>query len=230
MWARSRGRFSWFLLFAAVGGASGCGLITGLTQYSNGNGTGGADGTVDPHPGQDAGRDAGSSSVDAPVGQSNDAMREVIDEGVVTDASVDADPDGTGQAEAGEAGTFDEGGPGDAEPEATSGDGGLDARPVCGPSTCGGCCDANGACVGGQSTGTCGTGGAVCRDCASVGQSCNAGSCSAQASDAGPMCTAQNLGRCAAYPLCIPAYQFQCCKTSDGTCGCKVNFPPGPCL
>jgi hypothetical protein len=130
------------------------------------------------------------------------------------DASVDLGPDGSSDA-AGQ-GDASDGGAGDGS-DADAG------RPVCSSSNCGGCCDTDGNCVGGQSNATCGTGGETCVNCGS--QSCNGGKCSSVTPDAGK-CTASS---CDYVTLCIPVYQFACCK-SDGTCGCNINFPPGPCL
>src|SRR5450755_375946 len=53
----------------------------------------------------------------------------------------------------------------------------VDAAPPCGPTTCGGCCNANGFCAGGESTTTCGAGAEACQDCASKGQTCSEGKC-----------------------------------------------------
>jgi hypothetical protein len=47
----------------------------------------------------------------------------------------------------------------------------------CGPSTCKGCCDANGKCVSGGQDVTCGTGGVACMDCTATVRSCVAGEC-----------------------------------------------------
>jgi hypothetical protein len=105
-------------------------------------------------------------------------------------------------------------------------DGSYDAPHAssCGPQNCGGCCSADGTCVGGQSAATCGQGGESCTDCTATGQICVGGSCIA---DSGaPRCT--SAASCAAV-RCIPVYQAACCKT-EGTCGCSVTTPPGPCL
>ena len=102
----------------------------------------------------------------------------------------------------------------------------VDAAPPCGPLNCGGCCNANGFCAGGESTATCGTGAEACQDCASKGQTCAEGKCTSMPppSDSGPppACVVET---CMNMLKCIPFYQGACCK-ADGTCGCQNNFPP----
>jgi hypothetical protein len=106
--------------------------------------------------------------------------------------------------------------------------GGLDAAPACSPKNCGGCCNADGFCAGGGSTATCGTGGKACIDCASMGQRCDQGVCSAVDSGAAPMCTDTQCR--SMLTLCIPAYQISCCLP-DGTCGCQKQIPSlGMCM
>lgn len=121
--------------------------------------------------------------------------------------------------------------------DATDGADASDAAtpPKCGPTTCGGCCNsATGFCAGGGSQTTCGTGGEACRDCASLGESCDQGECSASV-DSGPppVCNAVECNMIHSTPmsmsLCIPVYEGACCKT-DGTCGCQILIPPGPCM
>jgi hypothetical protein len=106
----------------------------------------------------------------------------------------------------------------------------VEAGPLCGSKTCGGCCNENGFCAGGESTATCGTGGAPCQDCSTTGQSCSEGTCSATPppvdSSSPPVC---NVTQCNDMIRCIPVYQGGCCKT-DGTCGCQVTIPLGPCM
>jgi hypothetical protein len=124
------------------------------------------------------------------------------------EAAVEAGPDA--QAEAGQ----------DAAEAGTLADG---QAPPC-ASTCGGCCDDAGNCVGGQSNMTCGTNGARCEDCTALGERCGGGVCTS----APPP---QDAGTCVASmcpPLCIPVYQTTCCKTTDGTCGCQIQIPPSP--
>jgi hypothetical protein len=91
---------------------------------------------------------------------------------------------------------------------------------VCGPGTCGGCCE-NGACVGGQSVDSCGSGGAKCNDCTSSGACSAAGACTTAVPDAGPPppCNASACSsRCALAPI-----QGGCCKL-DNTCGCQFTI------
>jgi hypothetical protein len=96
------------------------------------------------------------------------------------------------------------------------------SAPQCSPEVCGGCCDSNGFCHGGQSAGVCGTGGRACLACSS-GQGCTNGACVADSGGPPPTCTASSCTN-----VCIPVYQSPCCK-SDGTCGCRVTMPPGAC-
>lgn len=53
---------------------------------------------------------------------------------------------------------------------------GAPQGPACGPSTCAGCCDANGECLGGSAVFECGSGGAMCTACQS-NELCRAGAC-----------------------------------------------------
>jgi hypothetical protein len=100
-----------------------------------------------------------------------------------------------------------------------------DALPACAPS-CHGCCADNN-CNGGQSDDSCGVGGQACVNCLSSAMACANGQCAPPlAVDAAQRtCT---LSTCAKANLCIPVWQSSCCK-SDGTCGCQVDIPPGPC-
>jgi hypothetical protein len=97
----------------------------------------------------------------------------------------------------------------------------LEARPLCSTSSCNGCCDSDGNCTGGQSTGTCGTGGEQCVACSS-GQTCNDGVCGKAALDssAPAACKASTCKACG-------IAESACCK-SDNTCGCA--YPFAPCL
>jgi hypothetical protein len=121
-----------------------------------------------------------------------------------------------------------------------AGEGSVEAAPKCGPgSGCGGCCNADGVCVGGASVGTCGSGGVACVDCKPSGQVCSAGACVAAPVDAAPpppcdpdRCATLVNGIGAAFDagLCAPVYETACCK-SDGTCGCMVEIPMmGQCM
>jgi hypothetical protein len=117
-------------------------------------------------------------------------------------------------------------------PEADS----MQATPLCGPLSCGGCCNENGFCAGGASLLTCGMGGEACQNCMSKGQSCNQGACSSSDSgsnDSGPppVCNVSQCNRVnGTGALCIQGYQDPCCR-SDGTCGCQVQIPTlGPCM
>lgn len=99
---------------------------------------------------------------------------------------------------------------------------------ACSPKNCGGCCNSDGFCAGGGSAATCGTGGKACVDCASMGQRCDQGVCSAVDSGALPMCTDAQCR--SMLTLCIPGYEISCCLP-DGTCGCQVQIPKlGMCM
>ena len=99
--------------------------------------------------------------------------------------------------------------------------GGVCSSPVdapCSRSTCSGCCDAQGNCVGGESLTACGAAGIACLVCpASANEVCRNGICAMPV-----LPTSCAVSSC---PPCIPAYQAACCKT-DNTCGCAVQFPP----
>ncbi len=106
----------------------------------------------------------------------------------------------------------------------------AETGPPCTSKICGGCCNENGFCAGGESAQTCGTGGAPCQDCTKSAQSCSQGTCSATSppvdSSSPPTC---DVSQCNSMFRCAPVYQSACCK-SDGTCGCQVMIPPGPCM
>jgi hypothetical protein len=222
-------RFLLFLLaFGAFGGAVGaCAALSGLDKYSPG---------VDASIAIDAGGSSHPPDSSGPVRgdtSSQDVVVSVEGDSTVYNDSGDGSL-GTGDAsvDEGSDGWTDAGNQGDSSDASDAGgseggDGGPDADgalPACGSNNCGGCCEANGTCVGGMSNATCGTGGMTCVNCGS--QSCNNGACSTIASDAG-RCTQTS---CSVFTqLCIPFYESPCCKP-DGTCSCKINFPPGPCL
>jgi hypothetical protein len=218
-----------FLAFGAFGGAvCACAALSGLDQYSRG---------VDASIAIDEGGSSHLPDSSGPIRgdtSSQDVVVSVEGDGTVNDESGDGSL-GTGDAsvDEGSDGWTDAGNQSDASDASDAGDGDADGgpdadagHPACGPGpgNCGGCCDMNSNCVGGMSNATCGTGGAPCANCGS--QSCNSGTCSTTPSDAG-RCTQTT---CSVFTtLCIPAYEAPCCK-SDGTCSCKINFPPGPCL
>jgi hypothetical protein len=106
-----------------------------------------------------------------------------------------------------------------------------DATPACGPKSCGGCCNSQGFCAGGESTASCGTGGEPCTDCANSGMVCSAGACATavpQTDAAPPACDVQACQAMLRCPALV--YEGACCLP-DGTCGCQVQIPkPGPCM
>jgi hypothetical protein len=213
-----------FLIFGCA--VCACALVSGLDRYSSGGDSSVASDTPGPSHLPDASGDVrgDTTSQDVVVVGEGDGTIS-IDSG---DGSV-----GTGEAslDAGSDDSRDAGNQSDGSEagDSEAGDGGPDAdagHPACGPGpgNCGGCCDDSGTCVGGMSNATCGTGGAACANCGS--QSCNSGVCSTVVSDAG-RCTPTS---CSVFTtLCIPAYEAPCCKP-DGTCSCKINYPPTQCL
>lgn len=146
----------------------------------------------------------------APGDASNDVMLYSEDTG--TDSMAEASEETDAAADAGV--PEDAGNLADVAPDAPP--------PACGPMTCSHCCSA-GACVGGQSVTTCGTGGADCKDCTGMGGACGSnGSCTTPVKDAAPppACSANKCGGCVAF------YQRGCCK-SDESCGCQWIYVPG---
>lgn len=100
-----------------------------------------------------------------------------------------------------------------AQNEGCSGGACQGAPPVCGPASCGGCCDANGNCQSGTSDASCGAGGAKCQSCSASGKSCTQpGSyCSTV-----PPCSSQTCpnGCCDAQGICQLG-------RADAVCGAK---------
>lgn len=81
--------------------------------------------------------------------------------------------------------------------------------PPCGPTTCKGCCDAQGLCRFGTESDACGLGGIGCDDCAAKNEGCVDGACEGPP----PVCGPGNCGGCCtAAGQCVPG-------TSDGACG-----------
>ena len=156
----------------------------------------------------------------------------VLDWTGYTDAgfrTVDANDDATvdaGDAEADAPSPRDATPARDAPPEAVDAEH-PEASPRCDTTTCGGCCTSDGFCAGGSSATTCGTRGDACQDCERIGQSCDQGMCAAVDSGPAPVC--DEMVCRSMITLCIPVYDSPCCR-SDGTCGCQVAIPPGPCM
>jgi hypothetical protein len=192
-----------------------CAQVAGLPGYSSGE-EAVADGSV-PTKRPTTGSDATSGSVTYP---SPDATTYVGDDG--DDGSLDLNPyPGSDDAgDDGEAGIADAHAGEDATSTPPNDAGMAPDVYVCGPGTCGGCCD-NGTCVGGLSVGSCGSGGAKCKDCTSTGACSSAGACTTPVPDAAPppQCTASACAsRCALAPI-----QGGCCKL-DNTCGCQFTI------
>jgi hypothetical protein len=213
------------ICLAAVGAAA-CAQIAGLPDFSPG-GESALDGSPKPDPSNGDDQTTGS---DEPSTTDDQGPGDLVPVGDVDGSDADSgeanDADGSeGNAEATtpDAGSpdavavVDAGAPSDAS--------GIPDGYVCGPETCGGCCNSSGNCAGGQSVNTCGTGGANCKDCTSSG-ACSAGACSTPVKDAAPppMCdptSCASTNHCAGFPI-----QGSCCKLDD-TCGCQwTAFAP----
>jgi hypothetical protein len=210
--ARSR-RAAPSLFAVPLVGLLGCAELAGLSQY-------GSSATDDPVASDDAGHLSSAEVGDPDVSAGGDSSTPTND-----DAS-SPDEMSVGEDRASEATVGDE----VADAATPDGSDGADSGPsdaagipdnfACGPSTCNGCCNSSGNCVGGQSVDTCGSGGHACNDCASAG-ACHNGACTSPAPDTGapPMCTTSQCSSCA-------VGQTGCCK-SDQTCGCRWSaFTP----
>jgi len=158
-------------------------------------------------------------AVDAAI---EDAMFEDSGPGPVSEASA---PDATTGVDAGDAGMAADAGEG-----VDAGDGAPppDAKPPCATS-CGGCCDPGGTCLGGRSAATCGAKGASCVDCTMGGDECDAGVCAPAPppKEGGTVAPTCSQTACMAQNPCVPVWQQTCCK-ADQTCGCQVLIPPSP--
>jgi hypothetical protein len=183
-----------------------CAQLAGLSDYTSGDPTG-RDSSVAPVPPKpstdEASDEPGRGTLGDEKGQ-GEGPTEDLQLGTDDGSAVDPEP------------PSDAGKPGDAS---LVPDGYL-----CGAATCGGCCNAAGDCVGGQSVATCGVGGPKCKDCTSSG-ACSHGSCTIPPPEAGPapMCVFGSCSNsnCAFFPI-----QGACCK-SDQTCGCQwTAFAP----
>jgi hypothetical protein len=191
-----------------------CAQLSGLHDYTSGDPTQ-PDGSLSTIPLEPRTADAGAAPGELTLGEAGD------DGGQRGGPSGDPHP------------TLADGAPSAVEPSDAErpDDGGKpsDANLVpdgyaCGTGTCGGCCSAQGDCVGGQSIATCGADGTKCKDCTSVG-ACSRGSCATPPPDAGPppMCVFGSCSNshCAFFPI-----QGACCKL-DQTCGCQwTAFAP----
>jgi hypothetical protein len=192
----------------AIGCGGACGQIAGLADYSTGESS--LDSSLTATVPAEASGDDASQGV-------SDAGPPENDGGPMGDPGFDA---GEGE-DATEPDSGDAGQPSDA--------GNTNQIPdgyACGPDTCGGCCNATGDCVGGQSVATCGVAGQKCDNCTEAG-ACSQGSCATPPPDAGPppMCVVASCStkNCAGFPI-----QGACCK-SDQTCGCQWTVF-APCL
>lgn len=200
-----------FIAPAVDGGPTDGGVVTG----PDGAREVGPDATEGGQGGGDVGTDAKQADagptppVDAPA---------ILDAGQVDAAAVDVD----GGRPATDAGGYEggEGGALDASDGGAVVDGGaIDARPVCGPGTCSGCCMPTGECVTGDSVIACGTAGAACNVCPWRCQFGTPWACGADAGESSeafaPVCKA---GSCdtAAMPVCCGHEANRC----DSTGGC----------
>lgn len=111
-------------------------------------------------------------------------------------------------------------------------DGPIDDGPVydhsndtngCNPSTCGGCCDADGKCVPGMDTHACGIGGYDCVDCAEYNAGCNAGTHQCGPAEACSPSTCAG-GCCNEQGACVPGSDTYECGSGGGACtDCSMN-------
>jgi hypothetical protein len=101
--------------------------------------------------------------------------------------------------------------------------------PPCGPGTCDGCCDAQGACRFGDESDACGAGGQLCTDCTATGEGCVNGACQGPP----PPCGPGNCGGCCdAAGNCVAGTSHTACGTAGNACqACtsqgKVCTQPG---
>ena len=166
--------------FVIFGGFVGCASQPTDTSLGNNGGNtptrksdaGGSSFVPSPSPSPSTDFDSGSGS--------DDATAVVTGDDAANEASGD---DGAAQNEAS----------GDDAPTDAGSTPPTDAVASCGPSTCNGCCDATGTCVGGNDPTACGTGGATCQSCGAV-TTCQSGACSSGGTTdgGGDMCA--NLG------------------------------------
>jgi hypothetical protein len=201
-------------LFPALA-SSACGMISGVAGYEEFAGSGDASvSQLTKDTGVATGHDAVGSREDTGAPPLGDANNDVL----LSDEATSADG-AAAEAGGGTDAPADVGVPEDA---ADLADVAPDAPPpACGPMTCSHCCS-GGVCVGGKSVTTCGTGGAECKDCTSMGGACGSnGSCTTPVPDAAPppACSPNQCNGCG-------FAQRGCCK-SDETCGCQWIYVPG---
>ncbi|MGA7119567.1 MAG: hypothetical protein WBY94_05675 [Polyangiaceae bacterium] len=112
-------------------------------------------------------------------------------------------------------------------------------RPSCGPTNCScGCCDDQGACLGGLDGPQCGTGGRRCVDCTTNGNTCVQGVCTMP--DGGEPCSQSCAGCCDADGGCQLGFTDTQCGNIGSTCvdctrlspasTCDVNVVPRACV
>jgi hypothetical protein len=104
---------------------------------------------------------------------------------------------------------------------------------ACGPATCPGCCEGN-VCVSGNSASACGYAGSQCRDCASLGETCQGQVCTGT-----QLCGPQNCPGCCEGDLCVfggsssscgfGGFQCQNCLQFNETCNAGQCVPPTAC-
>lgn len=176
-------------------GLAGCANLSGLSDIGSTPAAADAGAEGAPPAGQPSPGSGSSSGTGAPSGTEDAALAE------------DAAPPSP-EASAGDASE---------PPRDAAAD--VDAAAVC-HAQCSGCCDATGTCHGGKSTGTCGSAGAQCVDCAASGKVCgqSATCVAASVADSGPppMCV---VSQCTNTCPLVPLLEAPCCKP-DQTCGC----------
>ncbi|MBX3226781.1 MAG: hypothetical protein KIT84_38820 [Labilithrix sp.] len=91
--------------------------------------------------------------------------------------------------------------------------------PACGPATCAGCCEIDGAgnrqCLSGTESTACGRGGASCRNCEDDGRACDLSTRSCGTT----RCDATNCNGCCVGDLCLPGNSSLACGANGGQCG-----------
>jgi hypothetical protein len=98
----------------------------------------------------------------------------------------------------------------------------------CGPDTCAGCCSPDGTCRPGTAAQNCGAFGAVCENCMSQGQTCQAGACGVR----GATCPAPYAG-CNPGAATAPPFNGTSCKATDvalAHMACTGITDPATCL
>jgi hypothetical protein len=104
----------------------------------------------------------------------------------------------------------------------------LPPPPVCDPSTCKGCCDANKNCLPGNLDSFCGNGGKACTDCAASSETCKGGNTCVKVV---PPCNVTNCtGCCDQAGTCQAGFIDTQCGQSGASCeDCTAIVPASTC-